>query len=70
MMLQSGLNIGVSELLILGAWPILSLVALFALRSRPLTGVAQAIWALLIIVIPVLGPLAFFIVAPRDNRAS
>lgn len=64
-----GLNIGVSELLVLGLWPILSLVALFALRNRPLTGIAQAIWALLIIVVPVFGPLAFFIVQPRDNIA-
>ncbi len=66
-MVQSGLNIGVYELLILSLWPILSLVALFALRHRPVTGVSQALWALLIIVIPVLGPLAFFIVAPKDR---
>lgn len=68
-MIQSGLNIGVYELLVLGLWPILSLVALFALRQRPVTGLAQAIWALLIIVIPILGPLAFFIVQPRDHQA-
>ncbi len=69
MMIQSGLDIGVNELLVLGLWPILSLVALFALRNRPLTGIAQAIWALLIIVVPVFGPLAFFIVQPRDHNA-
>ncbi len=59
---------GVNELLILGLWPILSLAALFALRDRPLTGVAQAIWAFMIIAIPVLGPLAFFIVMPKDRQ--
>ncbi len=62
------MNIGVYELLILGLWPILSLVALFALRDRPLTGVAQAIWAFMIIAIPVLGPLALFIVTPKDSQ--
>lgn len=70
MMIQSGLGIGVGELLVLGLWPVLTLVALFALRQRPLTGIAQAIWAFLIIVVPILGPLAFFIVQPRDNKAS
>ena len=69
MIVPSGLNIGVGELLVLGLWPVLSLVALFALRQRPVTGITQAIWALLIIVIPVLGPLAFFIVQPRDKPA-
>ncbi len=61
---------GINELLIIGLWPILSLVALFALRGRPLTGVAQAIWAFMIIAIPVLGPLAFFIVMPGDRQMS
>ncbi len=65
-----GLGIGIMELLVLGLWWILSLVALFALRTRPVTGIAQALWALLIIVVPVFGPLAFFIVQPRDNQAS
>ena len=68
-MVQSGLglDIGVPELLIIGMWPALSLIALIVLRRRPLTGIAQAIWALLIIAFPVLGPLAFFIVLPSDK---
>ena len=70
MIAQPWLNIGVGELLLLGLWPILTLIALFALRQRPLTGIAQAVWALLIIVVPVLGPLAFFIVQPMDHQAS
>ena len=64
-----GLGIGFMELLVLSLWWILSLVALFALRNRPVTGIAQAICAFLIIVVPVFGPLAFFIVQPRDNHA-
>ena len=64
----SGPNIGVYELLILCLWPILSLAALFVLRNRSLSGIAQAVWALMIIAIPVLGPLAFFIVMPKDRQ--
>ncbi len=61
--------IGIGELLILLLWPILSLVALFVLRNRPLSGITQAIWALTVIGIPVLGPLAFFIVMPGEHPA-
>ncbi len=64
----SGLNVGISELLIVCLWPILSLIALYVLRNRSLTGIAQAIWALIIIAIPVMGPLAFFIVMPKDRQ--
>jgi len=70
MMIQSGLNIGVPELLIIALWPALSLIALIALRRRPLSGIAQAVWAFLIIAFPILGPLAFFIVQPSENKAS
>ena len=68
MMIQSGLNIGVNELLIILLWPALSLIALFTLRRRPLTAIAQAIWALMIIAIPLLGSLAFFIVMYSMSR--
>ena len=61
--------IGVNELLILLLWPVLSLVALFVLRNRPLSATAQAIWAFMIIAIPVLGSLAFFIVMPSEHPA-
>ncbi len=61
--------IGVNELLILLLWPVLSIAALFALRVRPLTATAQALWAFMIIAIPVLGSLAFFIVMPSDRQA-
>jgi Phospholipase_D-nuclease N-terminal len=35
--------------------------------ERSLTGANQALWALLIVVIPVLGALAFIIVKPGEN---
>ena len=52
--------------IILG-WPLLSLIALFALRRRTLTPVAQAIWALIILAVPFLGAIAFWIVKPSDR---
>jgi hypothetical protein len=55
------------EVLILVFYPLLSLVALFALRQSQLKGILQFLWALLIVLVPVLGPLAFFIVNPSEN---
>jgi hypothetical protein len=60
--------IGVNELLFILLWPILSLAALVVLRGRQLPATAQALWALMIIAIPVLGSLAFFIVRPGDRQ--
>jgi hypothetical protein len=59
---------GVNELLIVFLWPVLSLIALFMLRGRALPATAQAIWALLIVAVPVLGSLAFFIVMPGSRQ--
>lgn len=58
------------ELLIIVIYPLFSLVALFALRQSQLTGILQFLWALLIVVVPFLGPLAFFIVNPSENTSS
>ena len=58
------------ELLLLVIYPLFSILALFALRQSRLTGALQFLWTLLIIVIPVLGPLAFFIVNPSETTAS
>jgi hypothetical protein len=58
------------EVLILGIYALLTLVALFALRRSRLTGIIQLLWALLIVVVPVLGALAFLIVNPAENTQS
>ena len=58
----------VIPIFIFGLYLILSLNALFALRRSLITGVSQVLWALLIIVVPVLGALAFFIVKPAKNN--
>lgn len=58
------------NLLLLLAWPGLAIAALFGLRKSRLPETARALWALLITVLPVLGPLAFWIVRPNDQRLS
>lgn len=64
----------VSELMILllqlscSAWPIFSLATLVALRHRRLTSLPQALWALMILAVPILGACAFWIVQPGGNN--
>lgn len=67
-----GINLGylILQILFVVVWPLLSLVALYALRRRHLIGTNQTLWALLIVVIPVLGALVFFIVKPEANDYS
>jgi len=63
-----GINWGllIIQFLISGSWPLFSLIALFALRRSPLTGTNQVLWALLVVAIPILGALAFFVVRPNE----
>lgn len=61
------LMIQLFNLLLLCGWPIYSLVTLFALRSKNLTGTRQAIWVLIVIAIPFLGSLAFWIIQPAGE---
>ncbi len=49
------------------AWLLLSLLALFGLRRRGLAGTTLAIWVLIIVAVPILGALAFWIVRPKDG---
>ncbi len=51
------------------AWPILSILMLRQLRHTPLSDVAQAIWAFTILVVPIFGALAFWIVRPGEENA-
>ena len=67
-----GINWGflIIQVLIFSIIPALSLMALLALRRTHITGIIQVLWALLIVAIPVLGALAFFIVKPTENSQS
>lgn len=55
------------QLLIFGTWPFFSLIGLFALRRSRITGINQFLWASLIVVVPVLGALAFLILRPAAD---
>jgi hypothetical protein len=48
-------------------WPLLSLATLVALRRRHLATVTQALWILIILLAPILGACAFWIVQPTEN---
>jgi hypothetical protein len=52
------------------AWPLLSLLALFTLRGRGLTGTTLALWVLIIVAVPFLGAVAFFVVRPSSNERT
>ncbi len=58
------------NLVILLAWPVLSLLALFSLRGRRLAQTAQVMWVLIVLVVPLLGPLALWIVRPGEALAE
>jgi hypothetical protein len=65
-----GINWGylIIQVLIFSVIPALSIMALLNLRRTHITGITQVLWALLIVAIPVLGALAFFIVKPSENN--
>jgi hypothetical protein len=52
------------NLFLIGGWLILALFALFQLRHHELPETARAIWAALILLVPIVGALAFWIVKP------
>jgi hypothetical protein len=64
-----GINLGylivqLFNLFLIGGWLILALFALFQLRHHELPETARAIWAALILLVPIVGALAFWIVKP------
>ena len=67
-----GMNWGILliNVLIVGSWPFFSIIALLALRRSHITGTDQALWALLVVAIPILGALAFFLVKPSENNRT
>lgn len=52
-------------------WPILSLSALLALRNQPqLAENTKLLWAALIVVIPILGAIAFWLIGRPTKKNS
>lgn len=58
--------VNIFVLLFLLIWPILSIRALFALRKRRLGETPRVLWVMVIVLVPVLGALAFWIVGPEE----
>ncbi len=58
------LNIG----LLLG-WLGLDLWALWQMRSRTMSDTAKALWTLIVLLLPIVGALAFWIVRPGQEAA-
>ena len=56
----------VINILILLLWLSLTIYALFQIRNRQLSGNHQIVWTLIVLMIPVLGALAFLIVSPKE----
>lgn len=54
--------------LLLIGWIVASIVALFALRNVKLSSIAKALWVLIILGIPVLGVIAYFIIKPKEEE--
>ncbi len=50
-------------------WPVLSIIGLLGLRRRQMAATAQAIWAVVIVVIPIMGTGAFWLVG-AGNKPS
>ena len=52
---------------LLVAWILLALWALWRLRKEEMSDTAQAIWTVVILLIPILGAVAFFIVRSHSR---
>jgi hypothetical protein len=59
------LALSLLNILIIWAWLALAAFALLALRKRGLSRSATVIWALVILLLPVVGAVSFFIVKPE-----
>ena len=59
------------NLLLIIVWLVPMIIALWRLREQDLAETARAIWVLVIVAIPIIGPLAFLLVGTaRQNRAE
>jgi hypothetical protein len=58
------------NLALLIGWPALSLISMFALRTRPLSPTTKAVWVLIVVAVPILGAVSFFIIQPREDAVE
>jgi hypothetical protein len=55
------------SLLLVLAWIGLVIFALFNLKNRKLSALVKALWALIMVAVPILGLIAYFIVQPSED---
>ncbi len=48
------------------SWLVLEIFALLSLRKQKLSTTAQALWALVILTVPLMGAISFFIIRPHE----
>lgn len=61
-------TIQIINIALLILWPVLSLLALTQVRRKHLADWHQIAWTIIILIIPILGALAFFVVAPEGQK--
>lgn len=54
--------------LMIVAWVVASLVAVVGLRKVKLSTIAKALWVMILLGIPVLGVVAYFIIKPSEEE--
>jgi phospholipase D-like protein len=52
------------------AWIVLSIYTLLAVKRVPLNETARALWALLIVLVPILGAVAYWLVRPDEGAGG
>jgi large-conductance mechanosensitive channel len=57
----------VLNFVLLAAWILLAIWALWRLRKEEMSDTAQVIWTLVILLIPILGAAAYFVVRSRSE---
>jgi hypothetical protein len=70
-----GINAGFMALqalncLVLLVWLGLSIAALLGLRKKSLGEVARVLWTLIILIVPIMGAVAFWIVNPSSDHVD
>ncbi|MBW6472946.1 MAG: hypothetical protein K0B14_07480 [Anaerolineaceae bacterium] len=54
--------------LLIVAWVVASLVAVVGLKKAKLSTIAKALWVMILLGIPVLGVVAYFIIKPTEEE--
>jgi hypothetical protein len=69
-MQPAGIGLGLSEVLIVILLLGLPIVSLIDLARRKLTGIPLAIWAVIIVVVPLMGSIAYWIIRPTAEMKA